>query len=666
MGRIQALAAGNEQPMTPMQQQLGAISTQLAWLSAGVCGLVFVAGVLRGQPRLHMLNASISLAVAAVPEGLPAVSNSLLASGIRSMRRRGILARRLDAIENLGAVDVLCVDKTGTLTENRLRVVAVDTPDGAIDLSSGGCSPAAYERFTDRRLWTVLALCNESEYVDGELCGSSTEIALLQAAETPLGSIDALRGAMPRHKVRYRSEARPYMVTVHRYGDRKGYFRAVKGRPKQVLERCSFARRKGRRVRLTREMRDRILARNDEMMADALRVLGVACRHQREGRIGATEELEWLGLVGMSDPLRPKVAELLPALRRAGIRTIMLTGDQRGTAAAIGRQLGLGDDGRVRVLGADELEHLGEDELAEQAEDTQVFARVSPAMKLKLVKALQSRGHHVAMTGDGINDGPALKVANVGIAMGASGTDVARGMSDVVLKEDRLESIIEAIASGRSNYANLQKAIEYLLSTNFAEIELMFLTIAAGLPSPLTPLQLLWINLITDVFPALAIGMEPPEWDVLARPPEDLREGLINRRRLATLFGQSAVITGGTLVSFLYATLRYGVGPRAGTHAFQTLTFAQLLQALSSRSRSSTLYSGRQGGNPWLTAALGGSLALQGATLLPGFRRVLGGTRLGLVDLAVIGACATAPLLLNEAIKGRLAKQAQEHSGNDG
>lgn len=653
LGKIQSLASSSQRPMTPMQEQLNKVSTQLAALSSGVCALVFAVGVVRGQPLMAMMNTAISLAVAAVPEGLPAISNSLLAIGVRRMREKNVLARHLDAIENLGAIDVLCVDKTGTLTENRMRVVEVRTATERIALEAD--DDRLWEQAAvaiDDRFWKTMVLCSEVQLEEGEWSGSATEVALVEAAARAGVRVEALQKSMPRKKIRARSEARPYMVTAHSYPRKKGYFQAVKGRPRQVLNRCTHIRKGKRRLRLTDSMREKILQDNRDLMDNSYRVLGVAWRHKEEASLGKTEDLEWLGLVAMSDPLRPEVADLIPQLQQAGIRTIILTGDQVGTARAIGRQAGLNGDGEVKVLGADELEQLSEGALLEEVKHTHAFARVSPAMKLKLVQALQKGGHRVAMTGDGVNDGPALRVADVGIAMGATGSDVARGMSDVVLTDDRLQSIIDAMSHGRTSFANLQKSIEYLLSTNFSEIQVTLAAIAAGLPTPLSPIQLLWINLMTDVFPALAIGFEKPEWDVLKQPPEEFSQGVISNKRLGTLFQQSLVISGGTMASYAYGLARYGVGPKANTQAFMTLTLAQLLHSLSSRSRSSSIFKSRGAApNPWLKTALGGSLALQLFTALPGIRRIFGVTPLGPIDIAFIAAGAIVPLLVNEARK---------------
>jgi Ca2+-transporting ATPase len=666
LGRIQSLASGAEQPMTPMQQRLAKMSTQLALYSSGICALVFVAGVMRGQPRLAMLNTAISLAVAAVPEGLPAISNSLLSIGIRRMREKGVLARRMDAIENLGTIDVLCVDKTGTLTENRMRVVALDTPDQQVFNDRPEEWPTAAAG-VDARFWQVLTLCNEAKRKEGQWQGSSTESALLEAAEAAGHDYAALRGRFPQIKVRYRSERRPYMSTLHEDPRRKGFMLAVKGRPKQVLARCTHLRRRGRRVKLTQAMRDEIIARNDALMAESFRVLGVAWRPQPENHIGKTENLEWLGLVAMADPLRPEVVDLLPKLQEAGIRTLILTGDQRGTAAAVGRALHLNGDGDVAVLGADELEQYSDEQLEAAVGEAEVFARVSPAMKLKLVQMLQRSGHRVAMTGDGINDGPALKVADVGIAMGRSGSEVARSMADVLLTDDRLQSIVDAVEYGRSSYANLEKAIEYLLSTNFSEIEVMFASLVAGLETPLTPIQLLWINLLTDVFPSLAMGFEAPEYNVLRQPPSAFQEGMFTGRRLRRLLGQSALITTATMAAYGYGLTRYGVGPQARTQAFMTLTLGQLLQAFSSRSHGSSVFSRHSTPpNRLLVLAVGGSVLLQLAALAPGLRQLLGLSRVGPADLAVIGAGAVLPVLGNEALKEwRLRREAAQAESSD-
>lgn len=661
LGRIQALASGAAQPMTPMQENLARISTQLALLSSAICGLVFVAGVMRGQPSLAMLNTAISLAVAAVPEGLPAISNTLLAIGIRRMRDKQVLARKLDAIENLGAIDVLCIDKTGTLTENRMRVVEVVAPGEPLEKEESRVAWTERTDALDKRFWQVLALCNESRPEEGGFSGSPTENALLEAAIQAGIDVIALRTTMTCLRVSHRSVRRPYMSTQHRYPRKKGCFVAVKGRPKAVLARCSHVRRNGRRVRLTDRLREQIIVQNGALMAESYRVLGVAWKHHPTDEQAKSRELEWLGLVAMADPLRPEVKELLPRLREAGIRPIILTGDQRGTAAAIGRELDLNGGDEVRVLGADELEDLSGEELLEAVELTQVFARVSPAMKLKLVQALQAAGHNVGMTGDGINDGPALKVADVGIAMGRDGTEVARSMSDVVLTDDRLQSILDAIAYGRGSYANMEKAIEYLLSTNLGEVQVTLAAIVAGLPAPLSPIQLLWINLVTDVFPALAIGFEEPEWDVLKQSPVDANEGVLSRDRLLDLARQSLPITGATVIAYLYALQRYGPGVRARTQAFMTLTQAQLLQALSSRTRNSSIFSNQRTlANRWLKLSVGASVAAQFGTMLPGIRRLLDVSRLGFVDLLVVTAGATVPLLINEWVKEKRLEQRQE------
>ena len=386
LGRIQSLASASQRPMTPMQEQLNTVSTQLAVMSSAVCALVFAVGLARGQPRLAMLNTAISLAVAAVPEGLPAISNSLLAIGIRRMREQNVLARHLDAIENLGAIDVLCVDKTGTLTENRMRVMEARSPQQRVDFSLQQGDWREQAEAIDERFWKVLALCNESQEVEGEWQGSPTENALVEAAANAGIKVTALRKSMPRKRVRYRSEKRPYMVSAHSYPRKKSYFHAVKGRPRQVITACTHMRKGNRRVALSDKMREQIMAENRALMDESYRVLGVAWKHQDEASIGKTDGLEWLGLVAMADPLRPEVADLLPGLQQAGIRTIILTGDQLGTARAIGRKARLNGDGDVRVLGADELEQLSEGELLEEVKQTHVFARVSPAMKLKLVQ----------------------------------------------------------------------------------------------------------------------------------------------------------------------------------------------------------------------------------------------------------------------------------------
>ena len=648
LGRIQALLGEVRPPDTPLETQLDRLGTRLALLSGLVCLGVFLVGLVRGQGWIAMLNASVSLAVAAVPEGLPAVATSTLALGVAEMRRRQVAVRHLDALETLGALQVLCLDKTGTLTQNRMAVerILVGRDDRIGD---------DRRRVLGHRLLETVVLCSEAS-LDGEGVGqgSATEVALIERAVAEGIQVPALRGRYPRVELHQRAEGRSVMSSFHRAPD-GSLLIAAKGSPREVLRRCDYLGDPG--TPLAESDRERILGENDALAADALRVLGVAYGRIDRGLDGGdrlrTRGLVWLGLVGMSDPLRPGMGELIGAFRGAGIKTVMITGDQSATATAVGRALDLSGRGEVRVLDSSDLDRLDPALLRGLVPDVDVFARVSPAHKLRIVQSYQQAGLVVAMTGDGINDGPALKAANNGVAMGRAGTDVARSVADVVLEDDNLHTMLVAVGQGRTIYANIQKTIHFLLATNFSEIETMLAAISLGLGSPLSPMQLLWINLMTDIFPGLALSVEPAPPGVMERPPRDPAEPLICGQGLRVMGIESAVITAGALAAFGVGRWRHGPGAAPSSLAFNTLTVAQLLHALSCRSRGPVLFgTARLPRNPRLELALGASLAVQAlANLIPGLRRLLGLVPLDWADLLVVGTGATLPLLVNESLK---------------
>lgn len=642
LGGIRALAQTTEAPRTRLQTELDGLGKRLAIAASGLCLGVFAIGVLRGRPVLPLARTAVSLGVAAIPEGLPTVATSLLAAGIRTLQKRNVYARRLDAIENLGAVDVVGFDKTGTLTQNRMSVASVVIGHSRVKPHAEAKWPADFV--------LVCALCNDVERANGSgWQGSSTEIALLELIE-PGVDVDALRARHPRLAIKQRSEHHPYMVTLHAAG-RGQHLVTVKGRPQEVLERCTHWFDGRRVVPLTAAARRRLLKDNDALAVRGERVLALAIKRQSARSLGETGALTWLGLVGLSDPLRPGIAESIARFRAAGIRPLMLTGDQIGTARAVARDAGF--DGAERVADAGTLPEDAH-QLGDVVERSIAFARSSPAMKLQIIRALQAKGHVVAMTGDGINDGPALKTADVGVAMGASGTDFAQAMSDLVLQDDHPDGLLAAIAEGRTSYLNVKKAVQYLVSTNVSELALMGLAVAAGLPDPLDPLALLWTNLITDVSPAIALGLEPPEPDIMNRPPFPRAAALLSARDWKTVALDGGAITAAALASFLYAVARYGATPRARTVAFMTLTSAQLLYALSARSEAPLAIVGRSRlrANPWLARTVALSLGAQAATVLfPPLRSLLRTTPIGLADAAVIAACAAAPTLARELRK---------------
>ncbi|MGA7982690.1 MAG: cation-transporting P-type ATPase, partial [Chromatiaceae bacterium] len=661
MGEVHTLLGSAQTPDTPMERQLHDMGRQLALISGGICVGVFALGLLRGYGWLPMLKAATSLAVAAVPEGLPAVATTTLALGLRYMRRQHVLIRQLDAVETLGAVQVFCLDKTGTLTLNRMTVVALCAGNQHVRVDDGrffrGDTPIVPRDYPEvRRLLEIVALCSETEVEEGPdsplLKGSPTENALVRAALDGGFDVLGLRREHPRSKLQYRTEDRHFMRTFHQLGDGRTLL-AVKGSPEQVLAMCTDVMIDGQISPLLDGQRTAVFAANARLAGEALRVLGVAFVETHEGAKLRKKHLVWLGLIGMRDPLRQDMPRLMREFHDAGIETVLVTGDQSATAYAVARELNLARDGDLEILDSEALDQLDPEVLAGVVHRVDVFARVSPAHKLRIVQAQQRGRRVVAMTGDGVNDSPALKAADIGVAMGGSGTDVARSVADVVLEDDNLHTMLAAVRQGRTIYGNIRKTLRFLLSTNMSEIEVMVAAVGLGLGEPLTPMQLLWINLISDIFPGLALAMEPPESDVMKQPPRDAREPILRRDDLWQTTRESLIISAGALGSYLYALLRYGPGARAGSQAFMTLSSAQLLHAFACRSeRTSIFQSGGRAPNPYLTGAIGASLGVQLlAGLLPGLRSLLGIAPFTLGDALVMGAGSIAPLLVNELLK---------------
>ncbi len=570
IGVIQALVGETRPPETPMQRQLDVLGNQMVLLSGGICGIMFLIGLARGYGWLQMLKTSISLAVAAVPEGLPTVATTTLALGIRNMRRHHVLVRHLDAVETLGAMQVICLDKTGTLTLNRMTVLAIYCGGRHITLANDvfhdngmRMDPAQHEELL--RLVQVGVLCNETE-VNGseggyELKGSATETALVHLAIAAGVAVDALRRQYPTVRVEYRTENRSFMRTVHTVKE-GGKLVAVKGSPSEVLEMCKWWIKDGIRLRAHGNGPHRDThGKRAHGRGSVARARDSLMRNRRRPISHCAEEFIWLGITGMADPVRPGVKELIALFHQAGIDTIMITGDQSATAYAIGKELGLSRSGELDILDSTKLEQLDPEVLTGLAQKVNIFSRVSPANKLQIIQALQRSGKVAAMTGDGINDGPALRAADIGVAMGETGTDVARSVSDVVLEDDDLRTMIVAISEGRTIYNNIRKSVHFLTATNLSEIMVMVGSIGSGLGTPLSTMQLLWINLVTDIFPALALAVEPPEPDILSRPPRDPREPILRPADFKRYGFEAFAITAGSMCSYGYAVARYGSRP---------------------------------------------------------------------------------------------------------
>jgi Ca2+-transporting ATPase len=662
VGAIQALTTSTERPRTPMQRELEILGKRLVIVSSMMCVGIFVLGLLRGSKWLAILKTSMSLAIAAVPEGLPAAATTSLARGIRRMRDHDVLIRSLHAVENIGAIDTICLDKTGTLTQNSMSAVLVQTmshalaTDGPALTPDGAPGPA---RAALQQLLQVCVLCNETSASnhgpDGAAAGSSTENALLALARQAGVDESALRERYRLLGTRLRAEGRNHMRTVHAVPGTQECLISVKGSPDEVLGLCSGYLEEEKVVALDQAARARIMAQNETMAQRQLRVLGLASSQSAcVPDDGDATGLTWLGMVGMADPLRPGAADVIARFHQAGIRTVMVTGDQATTAYEIGSALHLHNGADLNIVEAAQLEDTPADRLQALTEQAHIFARVSPSHKLQIVRLLQQSGKTIAMTGDGINDGPALRAADVGIAMGG-GTDVALSVADVALKNDDLETLLEAVRQGRTISANIGKSLHFLVSSNLSEILVVLGGVALGSGQPLTPLQLLWLNLLSDLLPAIALAAEPAGDDVMHQPPRPHDRPIMGKQELWRCAGEGAWLAGGALGAFLYGLARHGRGPRAGTLAVNALVLGQLLHAILCRSdRHHAFVPNGLPHNRELTLSIGGSIALQvAANLVPGLRKLLGIAPMGPIDVLVTLAGALLPLMANELGKRR-------------
>lgn len=647
IGLIAELLQSDEIEATPLQLKLDRLGRTLGLAALVICALVFVLGVLRnpagtplGETVLDMFIVAVSLAIAAVPEGLPAIVTIVLALGMQRMIKRHALLRKLPAVETLGSATVICSDKTGTLTQNEMTAVCLWVEGRFINISGEGYAPTGEfllngqpyypaGRQPDASLLRVGALCNDASLVQKmngaavswRITGDPTEGALVVAAAKAGLHQEKLAQSLPRvAEIPFDSE-RKRMTTIHQVlnGDFDSpYVALVKGAPDILLRECRAIWQDGEVRRLSLEERARVLEANEAMASRALRVLAAAYRPlERVPANPAAPEVEhdliFLGLIGMIDMARPEVKPAIAESRAAGIKTVMITGDYPNTALAIAEQLEMLQRGDRLLVGA-QLDEMSDSELLEQVDAVNIYARVSPQHKLKIVEALQGRGHIVAMTGDGINDAPALKRANIGVAMGITGADASKEVADMVLTDDNYTSIVAAIEEGRIIYANIRKFVFYLLSCNVAEILIIFLPMLAGLPLPLTAVQLLVLNLITDGAPALALGMEKGDPDVMSRPPRPAAEPVINHDMLVGILIQSVVITGAVLTAFLVGLNRYGHGAAglavARTIAFGTLSIGELLRAYTSRSERYGILQIGPFSNKWMQYAVLSSLAV--------------------------------------------------------
>jgi P-type Ca2+ transporter type 2C len=685
LGRIAAMlqkAAQAERAETPLQRRLEQFGYTLLWLALGVVSVVFVLGYLRGEPALLMLLTAVSLAVAAVPEGLPAIVTITLALGVTRMVKRHALIRKLPAVETLGSATVICSDKTGTLTKNQMTVTRLFAGDRVFEITGEGYEPLGEIRGTGREglglrreaaypdpsrlhpalreLLTAAVLCNDATLRQEEgtwrILGDPTEGALLVAAAKASLTIETLNSSFHFLGEVPFDPKRKMMTIVRRTSN--GPIAYVKGAPDVLLRHCTFRLTlDGVTEPITESIRTAILDANRAFAHQALRVLGMAHRRlDREPDSYRAQELEdglvFLGLAAMKDPLRPEAKAAVHACHDAGIQTIMITGDHKDTAVAIAEEL-RGVKEPIRSLSGMELDRLSEEELARTVEQVNVYARVSPEHKLRIVKAWQARGAIVAMTGDGVNDAPAIKAADIGVAMGITGTDVTKEAADMVVTDDNFASIAAAVEEGRGIFDNIRKTIHFLLSCNVSEVLVMLFAALIGLPLPLLPIQILWMNLVTDGFPALALAVDPKAPDLMKQPPRRPETRLLDGSTLLAIGAQGVMLCAIALAVFAYSL--YGLHQeveQARTVTFTVMVIAQLVHAFNCRSeRLSLFYVGLWTNRP-LLLAFSLSLGIQIAILtIPAAAPVFKIAPLPMEDWVMMGAMGFLPFLLIELMK---------------
>ncbi|MBU7013726.1 MAG: calcium-translocating P-type ATPase, SERCA-type [Theionarchaea archaeon] len=646
MGKIAEEIQAMKLEKTPLHEKLERFSKYLAGIIGGLCVIIFFLGILRGVDTFEMFLTAVSLAVAAIPEGLPAIVTIVLALGVQQMIRRNALVRRLKAVETLGSATIICSDKTGTITRNEMMVSQLYSSPRLYTLSGQGYSQEGsfylhagsnaqpHPEEPDTQLLLLLrigALCNDSRITAESVIGDPTEASLLVSAAKAALHKEELDIKYPRVKEIPFSSERKLMTTLHKIDTT--YHVYTKGAPDVILDLCTHVLEGGTIKELTKEKKDEILSVYHEMASHALRALAMAYKdiETLPEDTGSVElDLIFVGIQGMRDDPRAEVKEAISVCRKAGIKSMMITGDYKTTALAVAADVGITGG----ALTGQELEQMTDEQLAEDIDGIGVVARVSPEHKTLIVSALKAKGHVVAMTGDGVNDAPSLKKADIGIAMGITGTDVAKEAADMVLMDDNFASIVSAVEEGRHIFDNIIKFIYFLLCCNVGEIFVLFLAILLGLSRPLLPIQILWINLITDGFPALALGSEPPEEGIMDRPPRDPQESIFAGGRGASIVEMGLVMSVLVLAGFYFV----GQGDaHARTLAFSSLVFVQLAHAFNARSEKRSIFKVGVFTNMWLIGAVIVSVVLQLAVVYtPVLQPVFGTSPLHLEDWLII------------------------------
>lgn len=680
MGKIADLIQNTETMETPLQHRLEQLGKVLIAVAIGLTIMVVVAGIMHGQPPYAMFLAGVSLAVAAIPEGLPAIVTIALALGVQRMIKRKAIVRKLPSVETLGCASVICSDKTGTLTQNKMTVTHVWIGGEVLEVTGDGYEPAGQilskGELVDlrhnqplRRLLQIGVLCNNAqlheEYPEQKrkaakgpvkpfysIKGDPTEGALIVLGAKAGISRQSLEGLYERKgELPFDSERKRMSVLVQHQGGRLLF---TKGAPDVILDKCAYVLWDGKVIPFTPTLKQKVIAANEGMARSALRVLGLAYKElkptDREDTPHTLEsQLVFVGLAGMIDPPRKEVRDAIVTCKRAGIKTVMITGDHQATAEAIARQLGMLPQNGLSLNGQ-QLSAMSDEELDEVVDQVYVYARVSPEHKLRIVKSLQRRGHVVAMTGDGVNDAPAIKAADIGISMGQTGTDVTKEASALVLSDDNFATIVAAIEEGRGIYENIRKFIRYLLASNVGEILTMFLAMMMGMPLPLVPIQILWVNLVTDGLPAMALGVDQPEKDLMQQKPRPAKENIFARRLGWKIISRGLLIGLCTLAAF-WLTLQQDPDSAAGlvkaqTVAFATLVMAQLIHVFDCRS-SRSIFHRNPLQNKYLVGAVLSSVALLLAVLyIEGLQPIFKTVPLGVKEWALTLFFAGIPTFL--------------------
>lgn len=680
MGKIADLIQNTESMETPLQHRLEQLGKILIAVAIGLTVMVVVAGIMHGQPPYAMFLAGVSLAVAAIPEGLPAIVTIALALGVQRMIKRKAIVRKLPSVETLGCASVICSDKTGTLTQNKMTVTHVWLGGDVLEVSGDGYEPSGQimskgalvdlrQNQALRRLLQIGVLCNNA-YLDEQYPEEKRKSA--KAPVKPIYSIkgDPTEGALVvlgakggitrasldglysrKSELPFDSERKRMSVILQHQGGRLLY---TKGAPDVILEKCAYVLWEGKVIPFTPTLKQKVIAANEGMARSALRVLGLAYKElkpsDREDTPHLLEsQLVFVGLAGMIDPPRKEVRDAIVTCKRAGIKTVMITGDHQATAEAIAKQLGMLPHNGLSMNGQ-QLSALSDEELDDKVENVYVYARVSPEHKLRIVKSLQRKGHTVAMTGDGVNDAPAIKAADIGISMGITGTDVTKEASSLVLSDDNFATIVAAIEEGRGIYENIRKFIRYLLASNVGEIMTMFLAMMMGMPLPLVPIQILWVNLVTDGLPAMALGVDQAEKDLMQHKPRSAKENIFARRLGWKIISRGMLIGVCTLAAF-WITWQQNPDSasglvRAQTVAFATLVMAQLIHVFDCRS-SRSIFHRNPLQNKWLVVSVISSvLLLIGVVYIESLQPIFKTVALGVEEWTLVMIFAGIPTFL--------------------